>query len=307
MLVLSRFVVATIFLAAGAAAGQAKTYKELFADRVYRSAETQSFLESLDYQQGAVALEAANVRLNVPGTFYFLNAANARGVLVNLWRNPPAAANGVLGMILPASATPADDTWGAVISFDADGYVSDEDAAKIDYQELLKTMQSSMEDANGERSKQGFPAMHLIGWAAPPYYDAATHKLHWAKEIEFADSAVHTLNYDVRALGRHGVLKMNFVAGIGQLTAIKGVIPTVITMTEFEDGSRYQDFLPNVDKVAAYGIGGLIAGKLLAKVGILAVILAFLKKGWIIAVVVLGGLYGRVKRVFATRGQQPNT
>ena len=222
-------------------------------------------------------------------------------MIVDAWNNPPTAAEKVLGMIMPSDKTPLDDTWGAVITYDDDGYVSDEDAVKIDYSALLKDMQEGTAQASEERVKLGFPAIRLVGWASPPFYDRHTHKLHWAKELEFGDQAKHTLNYDVRALGRRGVLKINFVAGMEQLDEIKGVIPAVMDMPQFEAGSRYADFVPGVDKVAAYGIGGLIAGKILSKAGILAIALVFLKKGWILVVLALGGLW-RVVAGFFRRG-----
>ena len=59
--------------------------------------------------------------------------------------------------------------------------------------------------------------------------------------------------------------------------------------------------MPSADKVAAYGIGGLIAGKAMAKAGILAIALAFLKKGWILVVLLVGGLFSSVKRFFGGR------
>jgi uncharacterized membrane-anchored protein len=277
---------------------EAKTYGELFPGRTYQEQEGQKFVESLDYKDGAVALERGGVQLNVPAGFYFLSAKDAQRVIVDAWRNPPGAAEHVLGMIMPADKTPLDDAWGAVITYDEDGYVSDEDAAKIDYTSLLKEMQEGTEESSKERVKQGFPAIHLVGWASPPFYDRETHKLHWAKELEFGDSQQHTLNYDVRALGRKGVLKINFVAGMDQLDEIKGVIPAVMAMPQFEAGSRYADYVPGVDKVAAYGIGGLIAGKLLAKAGLLAIALAFLKKGWILVFLLLGGAWRFVGRLF---------
>jgi uncharacterized membrane-anchored protein len=135
-----------------------------------------------------------------------------------------------------------------------------------------------------------------VGWASPPFYDITAKKLHWAKELEFGDNPKHTLNYDVRALGRKGVLKINFVAGIDQLAEIRAVIPTVMSMPEFSQGFRYEDYVPGTDKVAAYGIGGLIAGKVLTKVGFFALALAFLKKGWILVVLALGGLWKLLAR-----------
>ena len=54
-------------------------------------------------------------------------------------------------------------------------------------------------------------------------------------------------------------------------------------------------------KVAAYGIGGLIAGKLLSKAGSFAIALAFLKKGWVRIAMALAGLLGAVRRLFLSK------
>jgi uncharacterized membrane-anchored protein len=285
-------------VAVSVAWAEAKTFGETFPGRTYEHQEAQKFVESLDYKDGTIALGTGGVQLNVPQGFYFLSAEHAQRVIVDAWNNPPTAADKVLGMIMPSDKTPLDDTWGAVITYDEDGYVSDEDAAGIDYSSLLKDMQEGTAQASEERVKQGFASISLVGWASPPFYDRDTHKLHWAKELAFGDQDKHTLNYDVRALGRRGVLKINFVAGMDQLDEIKGVIPAVMAMPQFEQGSRYQDYVPGADKVAAYGIGGLIAGKLLSKVGILAIALAFLKKGWILVVLALGGLWRLVAGLF---------
>ena len=67
-------------------------------------------------------------------------------------------------------------------------------------------------------------------------------------------------------------------------------------MTDFTTGNRYEDFKPGVDKVAAYGIGGLIAGDVLAKTGMLAVALLALKKFWFLALVPLVWLKNRFWR-----------
>jgi uncharacterized membrane-anchored protein len=39
-------------------------------------------------------------------------------------------------------------------------------------------------------------------------------------------------------------------------------------MVDFKEGSRYADFDPKVDKVAAYGIAALVAGGIAAKFGL---------------------------------------
>lgn len=285
-------------------AGHAKTYQQLFPDTAYQDPKAQGFVESLNYQQGQIPLADANVTLMVPSNFYFLSSSDAYRVITEAWGNPPGTARGILGMIFPASTTPLDaGSWGAAISYDADGYVSDEDAEKIDYTELLSEMQQAMAATNEQRQKDGYPSITLIGWAAQPYYDRATHKLHWAKELQFGGTESHTLNYDVRALGRYGVLSMNFVAAMDLLTPIRNDIPAVMAMPQFDTGSKYSDFVPGVDKVAAYGIGALVAGKVVAKTGFFVVLLALLKKLWIFVILALGGLWAAVKRAF---GRGPN-
>lgn len=298
-----RVLLALAAVALSAGISEAKPFQEMFPGRKFPDPKAQAFVESLDYKTGVNQLAVGGVQLNIPKGYYFLSAEHARSVIVDAWGNPPATGIGALGMILPASKTPIEDGWGAVIRFDQDGYVSDEDAAKINYSDLLKSMQDETAEANAERVKQGFGSIRLVGWASPPFYDKTEHKLHWAKELEFDASPQHTLNYDLRALGRSGVLKMNFVAGMDQLDEIKRAIPTVMAMPEFMVGSRYQDFIPGTDKVAAYGIGGLIAGTLLSKTGLWVVALAFLKKGWILIVLALGGAWKFVARFFGGKPQ----
>jgi uncharacterized membrane-anchored protein len=58
-------------------------------------------------------------------------------------------------------------------------------------------------------------------------------------------------------------------------------------MVNFNEGHKYSDFDSKTDKVAAWTIGGLVAGKILAKVGLWAVLAKSLK--FIIAGIVLGG------------------
>ena len=55
----------------------------------------------------------------------------------------------------------------------------------------------------------------------------------------------------------------------------------------------------SIDKVAEYGIGGLIVGGILAKTGMLAKIGIFLVKGWkIIAIAVVGLIAAFKNKIF---------
>lgn len=233
--------------------------------------------ESLDRQTGSVILSKANVTLDVPESFYYLNPKDAETVLVDVWGNPPGSET--LGMLLPAEMTPFDaESWAVTIQYEEDGYVSDKDADKIDYDDLLKTMQKDTREASEYRVSQGYESIELVGWAASPYYDAAESKLHWAKELRFGGQELNTLNYNIRVLGRRGVLVLNFIAGIDQKAMIEAELDTVLALAEFNVGSTYADFNPDIDQVAAYGVGALVAGKVLAKTGLIAAALVFLKK-----------------------------
>ena len=105
-------------------------------------------------------------------------------------------------LILPPHSTVLSAVYFIVATYEADGHVGDSDAAKIDYDKLLRSMQASEKSDNEQRAKQGFEPIHMIGWAEPPHYDSVAHKLYWAKDLKFADESLHTLNYSIRVLGR---------------------------------------------------------------------------------------------------------
>jgi uncharacterized membrane-anchored protein len=99
--------------------------------------------------------------------------------------------------------------------------------------------------------------------------------MYWAKELDFGGSQ-RTLNYDVRVLGREGVLSMNAVAGMSQLGAIQRDMTSLLAQADFNQGYRYEEFNKSTDKLAAYGLGALVAGGVAAKLGFFAKILAVL-------------------------------
>ena len=168
-------------------------------------------------------------------------------------------------------------------------------------------MKESTSAANDERKEQGYQPVELIGWAAPPRYDQAAHKLYWAKELQFGAAQRHTLNYDIRVLGRRGVLSLNAVASMEQLRTIEKDMQAVLSFVEFNDGNRYADYKPGVDKIAAYGIGALIAGKLVAKAGLFKLIIAALVAGKKFVVVGLVALGAFLKRLFTGRTDTEST
>jgi uncharacterized membrane-anchored protein len=259
---------------------------------------------ALKTQTGSMTIGNGIAKLNLGPNFVYIDPANAEKLLTEGWGNP--AGNNTLGMILPAKGDPlGEDSWGVVISFDEDGYVEDKDANKIDYTDMLKEMKESTAEDSKERVKQGQSSIELVGWAEPPSYDQSKHLLYWAKELKFGGNDENTLNYNIRVLGRRGVLVLNAVAAKSQLGTIRKEMATLQPMVAFEQGHRYSDFVPSADKVAAYGIGALIAGKVASKVGLLAILGKFGKVG--ILALFAGGsaLFGFVKKMFGKKEPQP--
>jgi uncharacterized membrane-anchored protein len=265
-------------------------------------AKQRALLASLHYQDGTIALDKANAHITVKPGFHFLGHDDSRRVLEEYWGNPPD--DSVLGMLVPDDAGfDSEHSWAVVLTYsDEDGHVSDEDAAKIDYNQLLKDMQTGIHDDNAERKKAGYDGIELVGWAQAPRYDAAGKRLYWAKELAFEGHPVHTLNYDIRVLNREGYLSMNAVADVTDKDRVLAGMEQVLPMAEFDSGHRYADFKPGSDKLAAYGLAALIGGGIAAKTGLLAklgLMLLALKKFVVVAFLAVAAF---VKKLFGKKG-----
>lgn len=236
-----------------------------------------SIEKTMEYQHGVIKLENGNSKLDVPQGFKFINAKQSQYILEDLWQNLPDAS--VLGMIVSDGfrVNSISNSWVFVVTYDGMGYVKDDDADDINYDDLLKDLQEGQKQANIERNKLGYEDLNIIGWASKPFYDKKNKVLHWAKELTVSGNEGNTLNYDVRVLGRKGVLSLNAIAGMDQLEEVKKNIPAILKMASFDQGHTYSEFNPDVDEVAAWTIGGLVAGKILVKAGLLAGLLKFWK------------------------------
>lgn len=248
----------------------------------------EQFLAQLKFQRGKITLPGGIATLDLPANFRYLSPADAERVLVDAWGNPPGFES--LGMIVPAATSVLErDSWGVIVTYEKEGHIKDDDADSIKYDELLKDMQASVLEGNKERKEQGYPGIHLMGWAEKPSYAKDTHKLYWAKDL-MADGGEHSLNYNVRVLGREGVLNLNAIASMGQIEAIKKEMRQVTAFTDFTPGNRYADFDSKTDKVAEYGLAALVAGGVASKLGLfgklIALLLAFKK---ILLVLLFGG------------------
>lgn len=267
--------------------------------------------ESLVKREGVIALPGGQATITVAEGFAYLDPADAAKMLTQVWGNPPDAVGSTLGIIMPKDLSPLDaKAWAAVLTYDNDGHVADDDAASINYDDLLKQMQEGVETDNEARQKAGYETITLVGWAQKPSYDAKGHKLYWAKHLRFGNgSGGETLNFAIRALGRTGVLQVNVVGDMKQLAEINAEVPKLLSMVSFVEGHRYADFKEG-DQVATYGIAALVAGGVAAKAGLFKGLLALLAASWkivAVGVVAIGAFVMRIVRGIFGSKEPPAT
>ena len=143
--------------------------EEVVEEQEEQGMSEEEFLASLNFQTGKVIVGDNLASLNLPENLVFLDGEDANRVLVDAWGNPPTDEL-PLGMILPAGISPlADESWAVTVEFEESGFVSDEDAADIDYAEMLEQLQEETVESNAWRAENGYEPIELLGWAAQPH------------------------------------------------------------------------------------------------------------------------------------------
>lgn len=146
-----------------------------------------------------------------------------------------------------------------------EGYISDADWADVNADQLLADYRSGTEAGNDERIDNGLEPMHVVGWLEAPHYDKATNTVTYAMELKDKDGS--WANAFALRLGRAGYTEFIWVGSVGLFQSAGGrpaLLNQALASHSFEEGHRYADFKPG-DKVASYGIAGLMAAAIGAK------------------------------------------
>ena len=109
----------------------------------------------------------------------------------------------------------------------------------------------------------------------------------------------------MRILGKDGYVSVNAVVDPEYLNEAEGYGNTMIGSLHFYDGYAYSDFDPKTDRVSEWTIGGLVAGSILAKTGLLAKIGIFLLKFWKLAVLAFFGIVAAIAKLFKRKKDEP--
>jgi uncharacterized membrane-anchored protein len=202
--------------------------------------------------------------VQLPESLAFTGAADARELLEAMG-NPTDGSE--LAIVVPKAE---DQDWFIIFEWHAIGYVKDEEKDEIDADAILASIREGTEEANEERAKRGLPALHVVGWAQPPAFDDRTKNLTWAT-IGRNDEGGESVNYNVRVLGREGVMSVTLVDDPKNLARAKPAVDEVLAAFSYKSGKRYAEWVPG-DKVSEYGAkAGKLVVVVLAGLGALGV------------------------------------
>lgn len=229
----------------------------------------------------------------LPENYGFIPKAQAT-TLMEMWGN--SVGDEFLGMVVPLHG--GDSHWFAAVDYINSGYIKDDDAKEWNADDLLANLQEGTEAGNERRAKLGIPPLKVTRWVEVPKYDADVHHLVWSAEIRLKEGEDNDpgVNYNTYVLGREGYISLNLVTSLGDVEADKQAAKALLTAIRFNDGKRYGEFNASTDKVAAYGLAALVGGLALKKLGLLAVIGAFVAKFFkvmLVAVAAAGGWFSR--------------
>ncbi|WP_395839868.1 DUF2167 domain-containing protein [Cystobacter fuscus] len=239
--------------------------------------------------------------LALPEEHLFLEKAEAARMME---MNGSFYNDNLLGVV---TAKDESSRWFVVVRYADEGYIKDDE--ELDAKEILTAIKEGTEEANKERVERGFKPLQVSDWTEVPHYDKVHHELIWALEARSDDGA--SVNYSTRVLGRRGYVSMNLVVDPLGLVDSKPHVAKLLANTRFNPGARYEDFQAGTDKVAEYGLAGLVLGGAgvgaakLVKVGLFAkfwnVILGVLVAGKKAIVLLAVAAFAFLKRLFGKK------
>jgi uncharacterized membrane-anchored protein len=191
--------------------------------------------------------------LKLPPKTAFLPAAAAATILARMGNT---VRPDMLGLVAGGG------DWMIVLEYRADGHVPDQAARSLEADKLLARLQTVSPD-DRRRHEQGLETLRASRWVEAPHYDSARYQLSWAVEYQTigANGAVlrTSANRTAVALGRNSRIGLNLVSESGDAQKDAGVLSDFLSRLQFLPGNRYEDFDAGKDKMASYGLDGLIA------------------------------------------------
>lgn len=221
--------------------------------------------------------------IKIPDKYRFANGDDTRKIM-ELYGNPPTD-------IEAGYLEPENGNWFIVFEFDETGYIKDDEKNSLDADAILKSIRQGTEESNKWRKEKGMPDLTILGWQKKPSYNPETNNLEWA--IINESSGSKNVNYNIRFLGRKGVMSVIVVADEQGLNTAVAAANKLLKTYTFTEGNKYSEFTKG-DKIAEYGLAALIAGG----AGAAAIKTGLLQKFWKFIVAGLVAAGAGIKRLF---------
>ena len=261
-------------------------------------ARQKRLFQSISWQTGPGTAKLGDVaEVAIPAGYRFTDQQGA-AAFAELTHNVPNPNE--VGLLIPTKNA----KWYLSFVYRDVGHVSDDEKAALDADAILTSLREGNDRGNEYRRGKGWPELSIVGWISPPAYDQQTHHLVWA--IRARSEAHDSANYDIRVLGRTGVMSVQLVTDPKEMNAVLPTVNGLIAAVQFNPGNKYAEWRPG-DKVAQYGLTGLITGGIVvgaAKTGLLAkfgLLIAKFAKAIVVGVIaLLGGIW----RLITGRGRK---
>ena len=236
--------------------------------------------------QGEISSHAS---IAIPEGYRFLNGRETAEVMKE-FGNLPEHYDGMIG--------PKSLDWFILFQFEDSGYVKDDEKDDLDADDMLEDIREGEKASNEERKKLGYDTLTTVGWAVEPKYNDSTNNLEWGIILQRSNGGKN-VNYLTKLLGRHGIMHTTLVCDDEQLETILPTYQSLISDFQYNSGNTYAEYQDG-DKVSNLGLKALVAGGAIfaaAKLGLLAKLMLFFKKGLkviVIGVIAIGAFLKRL-------------
>jgi len=237
-----------------------------------------------------VKIDRANAEIYILENEYYLKSNDVNQYAWWLWGKPEPSDLIIFGT-----------GYTAYVEYQDDGYVKLDDWKDVDSEQWINQMRATAKENAEIFKKQNLDYAKSMKWIYKPTVDEENNSASYSYEVTWNKNEKSMESKSI-VLGKSGYLTFTYVVKIEPDTDLlqhATISKEFANTTVFTEGSKYSDYKSG-DKIAAVGIGGLVAGtlgvKALAKVGILAKFLPFLAKFWWIILAPLVALFGFAKK-----------
>jgi uncharacterized membrane-anchored protein len=211
--------------------------------------------------------------MNLPEGYGFIPSAQAIAIQKSMGNS---AGENMLGMVISLDSN---SSWFVTLEYDETDHIKDDDQSELKPDEILTSIKEGQEEDNKRRKEEGYAELDILGWVEVPSYNPKLHQLLWSLELADKGSKESNVNYNVKCLSRTGMITLTFVGTKVDIQNNLVFAKNLSAGVAFKEGHRYTDFNSATDKVAEYGLLGLIGGGLiLKKLGLFALIGVFFMK-----------------------------